>query len=188
MFRCKPLHTTLLLLALLITGCATQPDTYISEPDWEISGKIGIREPQHSTSLLFNWQQQQDRYVIHLLNSLGQIQLTLTGDSKHAIATSPDGKIRRAATPETLLHDMTGWSFPVSASRWWLQGQPGNSINTVYDAQNRLTRLSAGHWQVSLDRYRETGDNELPYRLQLQHDSDTLKITLLIKHHAVFTP
>lgn len=182
-------HLLTLLLLCVLTACTSTPDIRISEPDWEIAGKIGIREPQRSTSLLFNWQQQQDRYVIHLLNTLGQIQLTLTGDQHHALAISPDGKKRRAATPEILLLDMTGWHFPLQSARYWLQGQTDNpAAAATRDNSGKLTALASGEWQVAFSQYKPVGAQQLPHHLQLQHDSDPLRLTLLIKTHAAFTP
>lgn len=189
MFPSKWQHLALIALALLISACASTPDSNLSDPDWEISGKIGIREPARSTTLLFNWQQQEERYVIHLMNSLGQVELTLIGNTSEARAIRPNGKTYKASTPDALLLQLTGWHFPLAQARFWLQGLPtGTEFQVQHDSEQRLTQFHSDEWQAQLSQYRTVEQSQLPHRLILQHDKDSLRLTLLIKNHAVFTP
>lgn len=189
MFLFKWQIITLLGLCYLLSACANKPITELDQPDWEINGKLGIREAQHSNTLLFNWQQQDQRYVIHLMNTLGQIELTLTGDQQQAIAIRPDGTLRKAATPESLLLQLTGWHFPISDARLWLQGKSsGNEYDITLNAEQQPASFHAGDWQVHLSQYKKVAESQLPYRLQLQHHNNSLRLTILIKHHAAFTP
>lgn len=174
---------------LLLTACATPPaSTAISEPDWEISGKIGIREPgSRPNTLLFNWQQQQARYVIHLFNSIGQIQLTLSGNGQQATAIQPNGETHIADSPEALLLQLTGWYFPVSSARHWLQGRTdGHEHAIAYNDQALPEQFTALQWHVTLNNYQPVQNKPLPHRIRLQQDQLTL--TMIISDHARFTP
>lgn len=190
MYPCK--HgpaLALVVAALLLGGCAfTPPSDLITNPDWQISGKIGIREPDvHATVLLFKWQQQDDRYLIHLFNTLGRLELTLSGDSTFARAESSDGKVAHADNAEELLHKITGWSFPVTNARYWLQGQTtGNESDIHLNEHNKPATFSTSTWQVALDRYKDVDGKILPHRIKL--DGNDLTLTLIVKDHAAFTP
>jgi outer membrane lipoprotein LolB len=178
-----------LALCCLLSSCASTPlNTDMTDPDWEISGKIGIRENAlRATSSMFQWRQKDDRYSIFLLNSLGQIQLTIIGDKKMAIAQQPDGKTAKARTPEALLEKLTGWYFPVSSTRFWLQGIPrGDETDIQRTTEGFLTRFNTREWHANLGNYRAVDGVFLPHKIRLEQEK--LSITLVVKQHAHFTP
>lgn len=182
-------HLLLWVLCGLVTACATPHfDSNLSHPDWEISGKIGVRESAiRATSSMFQWRQQNDNYAIFLFNSLGQIQLTITGNGKKAMAQEPNGNTTRAATPEALLEKLTGWYFPISASRYWLQGQTqGGEVNQQRSSEGFLSQFTSDPWQVGLSNYKAVGGIFLPHKIYLEQDK--LSITLIVKQHAHFIP
>jgi len=166
-----------LIFCYTLASCSFTPEqTHIIEPDWEISGKIGIKENSHRASAsLFQWQQKDNQYVIYLFNTLGQTQLTLSGNNRYARIETMDGETSTANTPEELLEQVTGWHFPISSMRYWIQGKDGNldTFNTV-------------QWQASIQQYKPVAKQLLPHRIKLQQDD--LKITLIIKQHANFNP
>ena len=180
---------SLAALCCLISACATTGfDSSLENPDWEIAGKIGARENAlRSTSSMFQWRQKDDRYVIYLFNTLGQVQLTLSGNARKTMAQQPDGKTYQADSPEQLLMELTGWYFPVSSARFWLQGQTqGHEENIVRSPEGFITGFQTRQWNVSLASYQAVDGVFLPHRLKL--DQDKLHITLVIKDHARFTP
>lgn len=173
----------------LLAACATPHfDNNLSHPDWEISGKIGVRESAtRATSSMFQWRQQDDRYAIFLLNSIGQIQLTITGNNKQAKAQQPDGKTTTAKTPEELLQKLTGWYFPVTASRYWLQGQTQGTETDILHLENGfLYQFQSNPWKAVLSNYKSVDGVFLPHKIQLSQDK--LSLTLIVKQHAHFTP
>lgn len=180
---------SLAIFCCLITACTTTGiHSLDGKPDWEISGKIGARESTlRSTSSMFQWRQKADHYNIFLFNSLGQIQLSISGNNRKAVAQQPDGKTMTAKTPEDLLQQLTGWYFPVSSARYWLQGlTQGNESSIQRSAEGHLTSFNTTQWTVSLSNYQTVEGAFLPHKLKL--DQDKLHITLVIKDHARFTP
>lgn len=173
----------------LLAACASPRfDSNMADPDWEISGKIGVRETAlRATSSIFQWRQKDDQYAIFLLNNLGQIQLTITGNRKTALAQHPDGKTEKAKTPEELLEKLTGWYFPVTSARYWLQGLPqGNETGIQRSNEGFLTHFSTKEWQAELGNYKAVDGVFLPHKIKLEQA--TLSITLVVKQHAHFIP
>lgn len=180
----------LLVVCYTLASCALTPKQSgsITHPDWIIAGKIGIKENNHrASSSLFQWKQQDDRYVIYLFNALGQIQLTLTGNQYQAVIQKANGDTATASTPEELLEQVTGWYFPVSSVRYWLQGKTqGTEQNITRFTDNYLHTFSTANWQVTLEQYKPVAQQTLPHKIQLQQTD--LNITLIIKEHANFIP
>lgn len=177
-----------LALLLIISGCASKPGFDIQQPDWEINGKLAVREPQRSTTLLFNWQQKNDHYLIHLMNPLGQIQLTLVGNKQYASAVDSKGTIHQAKNAEQLLLHLTGWHFPIQSAQLWLQGKADESASKLQYDEQQLSALQSLQWQVTLSHYRPIGGQLLPHRLRIQQEDGLLTLTLIIKQHAYARP
>lgn len=180
----------ILLCCLLFASCAFVPEKnfQITDPDWEIAGKIGIRESTlRASSSLFQWRQQGEHYVIYLFNTLGQPELTLTGSNRYAMAQQKDGSTVTANTPEQLLDQVIGWHFPVSSVRYWIQGKlEGSEQNITRSEDDLLNSFNTTEWQATLGNYKPVTAALLPHKLKLQHEE--LTITLIIKEHAFFTP
>lgn len=179
----------LLVWCCLVAACATPRfDNTLNNPDWEISGKIGVRESTlRATSSIFQWRQKDDRYAIFLFNSLGQVQLTITGNRKNAMAQQPDGKTTLADTPEELLEKLTGWYFPVTSAHFWLQGRTqGFETGIQRSAEGFLTQLDTEQWHATLGSYKAVDGIFLPHKIKLEQEK--LSITLVVKEHAHFTP
>jgi outer membrane lipoprotein LolB len=174
---------------VLISACAGHRfDSSLDNPDWEIAGKIGIRETGgSSSSSLFQWRQKNDHFAIYLINSLGQTQLTIIGNKRKAIAQQANGKTTSAKNAEDLLLDLTGWYFPISSAKYWLQGQTQSEAEQqTYTIDGHLNSFTYQNWQVRLDNYHNTQGATLPHKLLLRQNK--LAITLIIKQHAQFNP
>lgn len=188
LFNLRPF--LLVIFCHTLASCAFTPEqqTHITEPDWEISGKIGIKESTlRASSSLFQWKQQDEQYIIYLFNTLGQTQLTLSGNNSFAKIEKMNGDTATANTPEELLKQVTGWYFPISSMRYWLQGKTqGDEHNIIRTSEGNLNTFSTSHWQATLEKYKDVAQQPLPHKIKLQKND--LKITLIIKQHANFTP
>lgn len=172
------------LIFLLLSACGQTPiQQQLSHPDWQVSGKIGIRESLlKGASASFQWSQQRDDYIIHMFNSLSQPILTLKGNQKNASLSTADGKHYHADSAETLMQQISGWSFPVDAVKFWLQGQLyGNEQALEYNSLGQLIAFSTPVWQVTVDKYKNVGGSMLPHRLKLIKPD--LRLTIIIKQH-----
>lgn len=175
-------------IVLLLSACASKPSIEIQQPDWEINGKLAVREPTRNTTMLFHWQQKKDHYVIHLMNPLGQIQLSLVGNKRYASAIDNKGQHYQSKNAEQLLYNLTGWHFPIQSAPYWLQGKADTfATQVIYDKQ-QLSELKSLAWRVAFSRYRNVDDQALPHRILIEQEDGLLTLTLIIKQHAHFIP
>ncbi len=192
--RSQPFHyfrfATLFIACYILASCSLTPKQppHFTHPDWEISGKIGIKESTlRASSSFFQWKQQDEHYIIYLINAIGQTQFTLSGSDHQASIQKANGETATADTPEELLEQVTGWHFPVSAVRHWMQGKTqGSEKNIIRTDEGHLYTFNTENWQATLEQYKPVAQQMLPHKIKLQQND--LKITLIIKQHAHFTP
>lgn len=179
-----PLSTQLtisLSLLLLLSACSNFAP--LKNPNWQAEGKLAIIESRKKTAQVqYIWQQQQQTYRIHALNVLGQVLFTLQGDQAQAFYQDAKGREFKSQNPELLLLELTGWSFPISLSQYWLQGKlSGQEQQLQFDSNKRPTSFMVHNWQVKL-RFHEQQTN--PSRITLTQPNS--KIILLVKNYERF--
>lgn len=175
---------TCALLSLFLVACASKPTSQLRHPDWERSGKIAIQDEQQNISLLYHWQQQDDNYVIHLMNPMGKIELLLKGWHEQANAQTADGQTYQADTPEELLQELSGWLFPITHAQYWIEGQAGpDSDSLEVNNELNLVRFKSQDWLVELGNYKD----QKPRRIKISHQSTPLRLQMIIKNYVRFT-
>ena len=169
---------------LLLSACSQTPiQETLPQPDWNIGGKIGYKQGLlKGGSATFTWTQQEQHYILHLFNPLGQAELSIKGNQNSAFAISANRQTFIADTPEELMQEITGWSFPVAAVKQWLQGKTfGNERDLEYNSEQQLQSFNTPIWQVKIDKYKTVGDKIYPHRIKLSKED--LRLTIIIKQH-----
>lgn len=179
-----PLTTQLtvsLSLLLLLASCSSFKP--LKAPTWQAEGKLAIIENQKKTAQVqFIWQQQNQQYRIHALNVLGQVLFTLQGTPQQAHYQDAKGREFSDQSAELLLLQLTGWSFPIGLSQYWLQGElSGQEHNIALDAQQRTQSFNVQNWQV---RWQYNDSKNTPSRIVLTQPAS--KIILIVKHYERF--
>ena len=115
-------------------------------------------------------------------NPVGRPELSIKGNKHSAIAIQSNGDTFRADTPEQLMQQIVGWSFPVQSVKLWLQGKTlGTELNLSYNDNNQLQSFDTPAWHASIDRYKAVGEKILPHRIKLENNQ--LRLTIIIKQH-----
>lgn len=154
---------------------------------WEVQGKLGIRLPDNSGSLYFNWKQEPNQYAIHLSGPLGQGATWIRGN--HSGVTIQAGNKPKvfAATPEALLAKTLGWSLPVQELYYWTRGlqSPMSEVTaSSYSDDQKLLTLEQSGWQLQFKRYRDFSGWSLPQKLIAQRDD--IRLTFVIKNWKIY--
>lgn len=138
---------------------------------WELSGKLAVRQPSDSgTALINHWIQDGEAYDLALSSSfLGMGSTSLKGVPGFIELTLSNGDTYRSNNPEELVEAATGWQLPIENLVWWIRGlpAPGGDFRLLFDEQDQLTILRQSGWEIRYDRWQDflNGYPELPARI-----------------------
>lgn len=170
------------LAVVWLAGCAAPLPPPVDDPQrawrahardlasvtrWELSGKVGLRSPEHNGQANVVWQRDGDTHRINLFGPFGVGQVVLDQDA--AGARLRDGKRNeyQAATARDVLYQATGWVVPFEQLTYWLAGlpAPGAADALDLDSWGRLKRLRQAGWEVDFLEYGREGRLDLPRRV-----------------------
>lgn len=196
-FSCRAAGSRLLLVALmvLVGACATRPPSPADEreslwqahrsrvealTDWQVQGRVAIRNDAEGWHAAFDWQRQGDSYRLRLRGPFGQGAVELRGDGRGVWLQRQDRAPVFARSVDQLLQQETGWLLPVSGLQDWLLGIPVNQQPAVFDWDDRglLQSLQQDGWRIDYHRYQMVGGKYLPDRLQLERDALRVKVVV----------
>lgn len=186
----------LLLLPLLLAGCATTPVEVLppaADPQqawhehqqqlvgvnaWQLGGRIAIRTEDEGWQATIDWQQDVQDYIIQLVGPLGQGSLRLQGDGR--FVTLSDGEATLVdEDAEALLYRQMGWRVPVHALRYWALGLPApGEAEQELSPQGLLARLRQAGWNIEFRDYTRRGELLLPGRLFISNHNAQVRLVV----------
>lgn len=167
----------------VVIGSTQYPELLQS---FNIRGKIGITTPKtqnseaQTGSAFYVWAQEQERFAIDLTGALGIGHTVIEYDGRNATLVSDRTGEIKAASPEDLLLQATGWQAPISQLRHWISGRPAPSdINSELDAQGRLQSSQNGDWVASFSY--NNANTRTPNKISVTR-ADGHKVIMTISH------
>ena len=174
----------LLLPVAMLAGCGYLPRSGPDGPSrWEkrrdristitrfgFNGRLALRSARDALNARVRWRQDGDEYRIRLGGLIGEAAVELRGGPAGVELLDRDG-VHHADSPESLLQERMGWSFPLHGLRYWVLGitAPGAPVERLeLDRQGRPLLLLQSGWRVVYRRYSEVGDLVLPERLDFE--------------------
>jgi outer membrane lipoprotein LolB len=198
-YRWSRQYAALAALFVLV-GCASTPPP--SEPDviddplaafeqrqgilgvldkWSANGRLALSTTDQSLNASVRWEQNVERYVIHLSGPFGVGATELHG-APGFVAVETEDKVHTAKTPEDLVENILGWRVPLSGLRHWLIGlvAPGIEIEDMrIDEFGRIEFLKQAGWAIRYKRYSETPLLDMPTKVFM--DSKLLKARVVVQ-------
>ena len=173
----------LLLAVAMLPGCGLPPrfgsdgfarwqqrrDRISTIARFSFNGRLALRTARDALNARIQWRQDGDEYRIRLGGLIGEAAVEIRGGPAGVELLDRDG-VHHADSPESLLHEHLGWSFPLQGLRYWVLGitVPGASVGRLdLDHQGRPLLLLQSGWRIVYRRYSEVGDLVLPERLDL---------------------
>jgi len=132
-------------------------------------GRLALRTARDALNARIRWTQDEDEYRIRLGGLIGEAAVELRGGPAGVDLIDRDG-VHHADSPESLLRERLGWTFPLRGLRYWVLGitAPGSSVERMdLDRQGRPLLLLQSGWRIVYRRYSEVGDLVLPERLDI---------------------
>lgn len=170
------------LIALLLTGCASQPvvvhPVHVETASFAMNGRISIRHQGKRDSAGLRWVHQPQTDEILLLTPLGQTAARIYCDGAQATLDEGDRHYRDSDV-ESLMMQVLGWRLQLDGLHHWVLGMAAAGDAMVErDELGRLTVLRQDGWEVRYLRYADDRADSLPARMQLSRKD--LQLTLLI--------
>jgi outer membrane lipoprotein LolB len=186
-----PTRALTLSFALLLTACATQP-LVLDDPnwlrhqnsvaelqDWELSGRLVVRQNDKSDTVNINWMQQDATFDLRLFGSLGLGAVHVYGLPARVTVEKAGEEPATLPGLGAVTQEYFGYDFPTEQLLYWIRGlpAPGLSGSNTFDANYMLATLrqvdaSGLAWNLGFDRYMElegsSGMIYLPGRITAQ--------------------
>lgn len=194
----------------MLAACATQP-LVLDDPDWllhqssidslqnwELSGRLNVRQNDQSDTVNINWLQQDAAFDLRLNSSV------LGLGAVHAFGLPTQVTVEKAGEePVTLsglgavTQEYFGYDLPAEHLLYWVRGlpAPGLSGSNTFDANRMLATLrqvdeTGLEWNLVFDRYLQleggSGMVYLPGRIVIQREG--LQLRFLINTWQVPAP
>lgn len=148
------------LLATLLTACATTPET---APDRVHTGRFSAvasqGERRESVSGRFSMEVRRDRRRIDLATPLGTTVARIEIGPEGASANGPGMQETRGPDADALAEQLLGWRLPVSGLPDWIEGRPVPSRPSRVERDgSRLVLIEQDGWTVRLAETFATSD------------------------------
>lgn len=190
----RRLPSVLALFAFLLLGaCASSPlrspgwqahrESVTQVTDWQLDGRLSIRQGRESDTISLNWKQSGDRVTIRLSSTmLGLGGVLIDGDDTRVTIEKSGEEPRVLPGLDALGSEFLDYDFPAAYLRWWVRGLPVPSLPAmpVLD-QNQLlfslvqTAPNGQRWELSYENYEQVGSVILPRRINLSSQGVLLR-------------
>lgn len=190
-----------LALAGLLGGCASvqtpsattaNPDfnlhqqAVLAHEDWQLDGRLNVRQGQQSDTVSLNWQQSNQVFDITMSGALGLGTTRVRGSDAAGLRVEKAGEDPiRLPNLQALTSSYLNFEFPAAHLLYWVRGLPVPQLTaiTAFDSNNLLLTLSqrdvdGRSWQLEFDRYESVNELPLPGRIRLS--TDEVQLTFLI--------
>jgi len=160
--------------------------TILAVPDWELSGRLNVRQNGQSDTVSINWQQQQQDFSLHLSGTLGLGAVFVHG-TPTGVTVEKVGKESIVLDGlQELTREYLGYDFPTAFLLYWVRGIPAPSTLaplTTLDTNSLLVSLiqadeNGRPWELDYDRYQSVEGIMLPGRIRVS--SAGIQLTFLI--------
>lgn len=153
--------------------------------DWQLNGKLAVRQPGQNASAIINqWLQQQGHYELSLSSSfLGMGRTELSGSPGFIEIRLPGGDEYRSSDPQALILAATGWELPIDSLAWWVRGipDPGSDYRLLFDtSDSSLAEIRQQGWSIRYERWQAFIDDKppLPARLTARKGEHLVRLVI----------
>ena len=185
----------LLILLLILTGCATQPPSPYPAPTnvninqqhlatlanikaFSIKGRLGVVTQKQGFSGNIDWQHQQLADNIDVYSPVGGKVANISKTPSGVTLTDQKGRSISAQDAENLTDMTLGFRLPLTGLSDWALGKPSASKieASTWDEKGQLLTLKQDGWDISYENYSENNGINIPNKIVLKSDKVNLKL------------
>jgi outer membrane lipoprotein LolB len=192
-------HSLALILALILTACATQPTAPSSLPAptnasinqqhlatlanikaFSLKGRLGVVTQKQGFSGNIEWQHQPVTDNIDVYSPVGGKVANIAKTPSGVTLTDQKGRSISAQDTESLTEMTLGFRLPLTGLSDWALGRPNASkiAASSWDEKGRLLTLKQDGWDISYENYSENNGVDLPSKIVLKSEKVNLKLLI----------
>ena len=168
-------------LAALLAGCASAPRAVL-DADFQLRGKLAVRGAERPFSARFSWLQLGPTFDVELWGPFGQGRRRLRGSGDRLEVLDGNGVLLQAGPAEAVLAANLGFSLPLDALRFWIQGRPSPDLPIIGlepgSSVGRPARLEQGGWVIRYTAWAAMADLDRPEKIIVQGRGYELRLAL----------
>jgi outer membrane lipoprotein LolB len=168
-------------------------ESVLALADWELSGRLNVRQQNASDTVSINWQQQEQNFEIRFSGTLGLGAVQVHGSPDEVVVEKAGTETVVLPDLQALTRNYLGYDFPATQLLFWVRGipAPANIITTSLNSDLMLETLiqadaTGRRWELEYDRYQQTADVWLPGRIRV--NSEDIQLTFLINEWLLPSP
>jgi outer membrane lipoprotein LolB len=179
----KLLPCALALAVALLASCRTvPPQAPVSEPwparraqlqaqeHFELKGRVAVAAAGEGFNARLRWVQDGQQARLSLEGPLGAGGVQIVADGASFTVVNSRGERLDSEAARAELTSRLGFEPPLTSFRYWMLGvpDPAQPATEVLDAEQQLTRLEQGGWQIEYTGYMPFMNQSLPSRVTLE--------------------
>ena len=194
------------LLAVLLSGCATAPRLAVPEPviapkdrarmlgleagdcaapRWSMSGRVALSNGRDGGSGRITWSQGGGVLRLELSAPVTRQSWTLEIAADGAVLSGILPEPQRGPDAVALVRDAFGWDVPISALGCWLRAvEAGPSrfgpARIEFDGDGLPRHLEQAGWSVDYDGWKQDANSGLPMPIRVTASRDGSRVRLVI--------
>lgn len=183
-------------LMLVLTACASGP---LDSPgwqahrasveriaDWQLDGRLNIRQGRASDTINLHWQQSGRKVSIRLSATLlGLGGVAIEGDDRRVTVQKNGEAPRELPGLDALSREFLDYDFPAAYLLWWVRGLPVPTLpaEPVLNQDQLLhslvqTDARGQRWMLGFENYERVGEVILPRRINLESQGVRLRFLI----------
>ncbi|MEQ1913874.1 MAG: outer membrane lipoprotein LolB [Sideroxydans sp.] len=174
----------LLLLLVLLTGCATQKPVAVqrmpqADTPFTFSGRIALKQGSSRDGTGIRWAHD-DADEILLLGPLGYTAARIYSDAHGATLEDAYGKKYSGADAESLMEKAAGWSLPLTGLSYWIKAVPAPQGESAIErnADGQINLIEQQGWTLRYLRFNSKQANALPLQILMLREG--VEVTVVI--------
>lgn len=162
--------------------------------NWQLSGRLNVRQQNASDTVSINWQQQEQNFEIRFSGTLGLGAVQVHGSPDEVVVEKAGAETVVLPDLQALTRNYLGYDFPAAQLLFWVRGipAPANMITTSLNTDLMLEKLvqtdaTGRRWELQYDRYQQAAaDVWLPGRIRV--NSEDIQLTFLVNEWLLPAP
>ena len=150
---------------------------------WNISGKIGIKTPDDTSSGFIDWHQQNQAYQIKISGALGLGATYIDGKPPYVSVKSAGKEEFTTTNPDELLKEQIGFAMPLTELQHWVKGlpAPGSDFKMTYYPDGTPNTMKQNDWDLTFSKFKNHQPENILLPGKIVVSGQGYRITLIAK-------